>query len=278
MKTPIRILAATALSIALGLGSAEAATIVDAGNFTSTGSNQALNGTTVGITINQPGGNWMWGSGYNWTGGPQVNATWLGGLQNAVTLSNESESLGLSLASNGGYTKPIEFTISVSIQYTQFITDKPVGDSNFLRLGFWSAMGTPSGAPNSLTNFTGLVINTNHTNGSAALMLSENGLLSGNVALGTAISVGTFYNFAYTVNTSTGAISGISFNGSPVSAFSTTAFTDSATAFVGVASGTASRVGFDNLIVADAVPEPSTWALLLGGGLAVAYLRRARRS
>lgn len=274
MKPSIRILSVVVL--ALGLGSASAATIIDAGNFVSTGSNQTLNGTTIGLTANSPGGNWVWGSGYNWTAGPQVNATWLGGLQNAVTLSNESESLGLSLASNGGYTKPIEFTISVSIQYTQFITDKPVGDSNLLRLGFWSAMGTPSGAPNSLTNFTGLVINTDHTNGSATLMLSENGSLSGNVALGTAISVGTFYNFAYTVNTSTGAISGISFNGSPVSAFSTTAFTDSATAFVGVASGVASRVGFDNLVV-DAVPEPSTWALLLGGGLFVGYLRRTRR-
>lgn len=270
MKTPIRILAV----LLLGLGFVHAATIIDGGNFVSNGGNQALNGTTIGLTANQPGGNWIWGAGYNWTAGPQVNATWLGGLQNAVTLSNESESLGLSLASNGGYTKPIEFSISVAIEYTQFITDKPVSDSNILRLGFWSAMGAPGGAPNSLTNFTGLVINTDHTNGSATMMLSENGALSGNVALGTTISVGALYDFSYTVNTSTGAISGISFNGSPVAAFSTTAFTNSATAFAGVASGVASRVGFDNLVVADVVPEPATWALFLAGGLAIAYLRR----
>jgi hypothetical protein len=123
-----------------------------------------------------------------------------------------------------------------------------------------------------LTNFTGLTFDE-----TGSLKLYSAGTYTGSSASLGSLSEDVFYNLSYTVDTTTGGISGIVFNGSSISGFSTTAFTDSATGFVGVSSGASSRAGFDNLLVETAaVPEPSTYAMLIGGLVAMSVLHRRR--
>lgn len=253
--------------LAISLGSVGAQTIIDAGNYTSTGSNQPLNGTTLGLTTNLPGGSWVWGAGWNWAA-PQVNATWLGGIQNAVALGEENTVASLSMASSGGYTKPVEFTLTADIVLAGQLTNSSAN------LGYWSAQPTQSNGASSLTNFTGLTFDETGT-----LRLYSGGTYTGQSASLGALSEDVYYTLSYTVNTSTGAISGITFDGNAVSGFSTTAFTDAATGFVGVASGSNSRAGFDDLTVVGVVPEPASAAMvLLGCTGMVLHLRRSRRT
>ncbi len=261
MKTPIRIL--TVAALALGLSSANAATIIDAGNFVSTGSNQYLNGTTTGITVNTPGGNWVWGAGWDWSG-PVVNATWNGFPQNAANLGEEKTAVTLTMGTSNQSTI---LNLSADICLYGVLANVTGG------LGFWSSQPVQSNAGNSITNFTGITFDE-----TGSMKLYSAGTYTGSSRALGALSESVFYNLSYSVNTSTGAISNIVFNGSGVSAFSETPFTNAATGYVGIMSGNGSRIAFDNLVVADAVPEPSTWALLLGGGLFVAYLRRTRQS
>ena len=266
MKTSIRILAA----VAICLSSASAAPIISA-TFVSTGSRQSLNGTQVDLTSNDPGSSWVWGGGYDWAGSPFVSATWdpPGIPVNIADLSNENTALGLSLSSAGGYTKPTKFTVSANLRTTVVST---LGGSG---LGTWSAMPARTNGALSITGFTGILMKP--TAGNGTLQLVENGALVGSAYnVGFALTT-AFYGLTYTVDTSSGAISDVVFNGSSISAFSSTAFTDSATSFVGVMSGNAGRTSLNSFSVT-AVPEPSTWALLLGGGLVLGFLRYTRRS
>lgn len=260
MNTPIRILSVLALT--LGLGPANAQTFINAGNFISTGSNQILNGTTTGITVNDPGGNWVWGNGWNWAG-PQVNATWLGGtIQNAAVLGEENTVVSLTLASTGGYTKPTSFSVTADIALDGSLANSTAG------LGFWSTQPTQADATSSLTNFTGFTFDE-----AGSLKLYSAGVQQGSaVALGP-LSEFVFYNLSYTVDTTSGDVSGVVFNGNAISDFATTAFSNSATGFVGVMSANASRAGFDNLLVT-AIPEPATAVFLLGGVASLFVVRR----
>lgn len=253
--------------LAASLGSVSAQTIIGAGNFVSTGSNQPLDGTSLGLSTNSPGGLWVWGAGWSWAA-PQVNATWLGGVQNAAYLAEENTVASLTLGSSGGYTKPVEFTITSSIILSGQMSN------NVGLLGFWSVQPTQSNGASSLTNFTGFTFDETGT-----LRLYSGGTDTGlSASLGT-VSEDVYYTLSYTVNTVTGGVSGITFGGNAVSGFSTTAFTDSATSYVGVASGGHSRVGFSELTVAAVVPEPGATSMILLGGIGlVLHLRRVRRS
>ena len=94
-------------------------------------------------------------------------------------------------------------------------------------------------------------------------------------------STGT-YNLSYVVNTATGSISDLVFNGSSIAVSATTIFTDAATTYAGFyqrPNGTQTTPGFADNFTLAAVPEPATlWlasAGLVGLGLAV---RRRRMS
>jgi len=257
--------------LALGMNSLSAQTIVDAGNYSSSwGGPQALNGTTTGLTTNLPGGSWVWGDGWNWSG-PSVTAMWDSPL-NAVALGEENTVASLALGSSGGYTKPTTLTISADIGSFQSIGSGISGSRNMVMLGFWSLQPTQSNGAASTTNFTGLVLNIE----TSTIQVYSGGALQGSAVSVSPISFGSLYSLSYTVDTTTGALSSVVFNGSSVSGLTSSAFTDPATSFVGVASYSQSRGTFDNLLVTT-VPEPSAAIMLaLGGFGLVFHIRRSR--
>jgi len=268
MKTLHKSLLLGLVTLAAGLTAASAQTIISAGNFTSTGDSQPLNGTTTGITTNLPGGSWVWGGGYSWAA-PRVNATWLSGPQNAADLGEEITAVGTSIASSGGYTKPTSLTISADINFYD------AGHANsIVGLGFWSTMpGRVDYSTNGFQNFTGLALGANGT-----LSIYSGDSFSSAVSLGGPLSINntSFYNLSYNVDTTTGTVSGIVFNGSSVSGLSSTSFSNAATQFAGLSTYSASRGSFDNLVVSTAVPEPGTLALLAAAGIGLVLFRKRR--
>jgi hypothetical protein len=204
--------------------------------FVTNGTHQNVDGTTIGLTANLPGGNWIWGAGWNW-GAPYVPATYESAPYNCLKLAEEKTALGHSLASSGSYTKPAHIRISADIGLD---TTRANGGG----LGFWSAMPARSDSASSLTGFTGLNLKSNGT-----LQLYVNGSAVGSPVSVGALTNGTFYNLSYNVDTATGAISSVVFNGAAVSGISSTGFTNAATAYAGVFSAAGARAQANNITI-----------------------------
>ncbi len=262
----------TSLVLTVGATNVQAVTIIDT-EFVSNGSNVNIEGTTVGITTNLPGGNWLVGGGFTWAN-PRVPATWMGeDFKNSINMADQQTAVALSLGSAGAYVKPTQFSVSAELAMIE-------NRNHLIGLGFWSPM-VPRYAPTSTAGFTGLMLNEQND----TLQVYANG-----VATGAAVSTGTdasestpalnvFYSLSYDVDTTTGSISNVKFAGNSVVGLSTTAFTDAATQFVGALSAADSRAFMKNLAVESiesaAVPEPASIGLagaMLGGLL----LRRKR--
>jgi hypothetical protein len=203
--------------------------------FTPTGSRQTLNGTKIGLTTDLPNANWTWGAGWNW-GSPYVPATWDSGAQNIANLAEEKTALGVSLATSGSYTKPTHLRISADLQVD-------ATRANGGGLGFWSAMPARTDTADSLIGFTGLNLRAN-----GDLQLYANGAAVGSPVATGALTSGTFYTLSYNIDTASGAISNVVFNGT-ARTFSSSAFTNAATTFAGVLTRTGARASTRNFSV-----------------------------
>lgn len=243
-----------ACAVGCAAGLAVRATVLVDVNLVSTGSRQVLDGSTACLSVNLPGATWVVGAGWNW-GTPFVSAVWdpPGVPLNVAPLAEEDTAVGVSIASAGGYTKPALLRISASVSMGGT-------KNNTAGVGFWSAMPVrANGTPSSIDNFTGLIMN--EVNGT--LQVYSGGALNGSaVSVGT-LAEGVTYTLVFDVDTATGAISGVTFDGSAVSGLASTAFTDAATAFAGVLSGGNSRLTLLDLLVEGFEPPPPTGTVLM---------------
>jgi hypothetical protein len=169
-----------------------------------------------------------------------------GNYETYLTTEGEGD-LGL-FASNGGYVKPTTFTVSADIC---FYGDTTVG---YGLLGFYSALAGPH-TGNTLANFTGLAL---YEDGS--LHLIEKGADTARIVkFGGTFNPSLPTTLRYTVDTQNGTISHVSLSDSrSVYDFKTSAFTDSATAYLGLGgtTGNPTVTLFTNLMVASGVYVP----------------------
>jgi len=197
-----------------------------------------LAGTAPSV-VNLPGGTYTKMAGWPWS---TPNA--VGGYCN---MGENGPGLAVSMTSSGGYLKPARFRISADLRMTQSQANDTLG------VGFWVP---PLPAPDThqgpvLTGFTGLRL-TATDSGVGTLTLYENGAVAGAaVSTGVTIYFNTFYDLAYTVDTATGDISDVVVAGVPITDFTTTAFTDAATAYAGffILGDQNARGNVDNFLV-----------------------------
>jgi polysaccharide biosynthesis protein PslG len=191
-------------------------------------------------TVNLPGTAWQEARGWSWAE-PKIYDQASGSLANTAKLINYT-GIAIGLGSTGSYVKPASLMISADVAITGGTTG-----TGAVFLGFY---GTPPPANadsgSALGTFSGLRLTED-----GALTLITNGT-TGNAIAGPAVARNTLYTLAFSVNTSTGAISGVSLTGSASTYdFTTTAFTDAATAYAAfVVSGGSNTTGcVDNFIV-----------------------------
>lgn len=193
----------------------------------------------------------------------------------------------ISLASSGGYTKPTLFTISADLNLqgqtgTAGVNDTVTpGQTGFLggiALGFFNNSDllaqrrSPLGV---VYNDTGRLLLV-EPSGAQAKVIAAVSTYNGS----TPIPVSGTHNLSYDVNTTTGLISNVTFDGFAITFGAATAvpFNDANTYLAGTYSRAGNSAGtlgtLDNFTIS-AIPEPTTVALLAIG---VACLARRRRA
>jgi hypothetical protein len=153
-------------------------------------------------------------------------------------VGSSSGSAAVSISSSGSYVKPSQFSLQADIM--------ELAPSTVLLFGFYGTL--PAAGADSMTGFTGLALHTD----TGDLDLVENGVTKTQGTFSGTYNAGAYNTLAYSVDTTTGGISNVTLVGQAFS-FSTTAFTDAATAYVAVGSEAGGPSGacsyFDNLIV-----------------------------
>ncbi len=171
----------------------------------------------AGLVVNQPGAVWEWGSGFNWAT-PDTTAT---GYQ----LGNERACVMLPLVSTNNYVKPRKIKVDATFEYI----------SGMCLAGFWSANPflATGGDLNVYNGFTGFRFNAHK----GTLQLYADGAARGELLSIPFLDPKGEYTLSFLIDTKHGTVSYVTWNGFLVGEFDTTAFTDAATAYVGVGTG-----------------------------------------
>jgi hypothetical protein len=184
----------------------------------------------------------------------------------------------IDISSAGGYTKPSQLSLSMSLQMNTIGNDGSAVRG--IGLGFFSPAPV-DGLAESSTNFTGLTVRPD-----GSLHFVVNGVQqAASVAAFGGYTTASFYNLAYSVDTVTGSITSVVFNGNDdTAAFSGAVsagkFTVAGTNLAGFYGSSANSVNdfgrVDNFAVST-VPEPGT-ALFGMACIGAAAWRRRRRA
>jgi hypothetical protein len=229
--------------------------------------NQAPDGGITALSgkapnTNTPGNTWsVQGSGFTaeqasnsflgsqfLTGAPSTPVTY-------GTVNGDAATLGLG-SSNSGV-----LTLSV------YLNDAAGGDAS---LGFSNvAIGTAG------LQFTGFSID--HA---GDLTETANGVTSAAIAFGGTFDPSGLSLLSFTVDTASGAVTSVSFQNSTAdysSLLGGTAFTSAATAYIDLKASTMGQYADLKLSATESAPEPSTWALMIGGLVVLGGITRLRR-
>ncbi len=262
----------SAAILGFGAGSLEAATIISDG-FSGTNNTTLNNRTPDGIDL--PGTTF---TSYTNAVGPYaepvINTS--GGNPSPAAETGFNGGAYISIASAGPYTKPPTITLSADLELNNIQSD---GTYRGVGLGFFS--GTPTGGEVT-TTFTGLSID---VNGTLRLITPNTPHGTGSTVFAASFpgpggfSSSAFYTLSYTVNTTTGTISNVIYNGTDVSsdfAVTATGFQSTLVGFEGNTANDPTLFGLVDNFSVSGVPEPASLSVLLIGGLGL--LRRRRHA
>jgi hypothetical protein len=272
---------ATVSSVALLAGGAtgHAGIIISDGFSVSPTTGTALGGRTPD-TADRPGSTYVTTTN---SSNQAVIVTTSSGTPGAYVNTATNTTVEISIASDASYAKPTLLTISAEISLGGD-TIIPSGSSQYARgvgLGFYTQ--APNGVESS-SYFTGLAVN----DGTGDLRLVENANATGTGGTTTyagpfvGFSASTFYALSYTINTTTGGITNVMFNGNNyTSAFAgVTAFSNANTNIAGFyGDGESYQQGLvANFQVQGAdVPEPSALRMIFIAGVSLLLLGRGKR-
>lgn len=237
---------------------------------------QAQN-TIISDTFTGPDGqsaNGRLPSGTDLPGGTWSAGTYWGpGIQNNTLSVGADTGVSISLASSGPYVEPANITESVTFMES---SDTALG----VGTGFSSASVSPSGAYSYRSIFTGLSVDS-----AGDVQLWEQGSVLNTVAWsGVTFDPNASYTMSYTIDTTSGAISGISLTGdnADFTSLQTTSVNNDVfspantqNAEIWGNGGNGGDTAYFSDVQLTATPEPGTMALL-GAGIAgmIAFRRR----
>lgn len=216
-------------------------------NNTSSTYSASMTGRTPTL-VNLPSGTWVLASGDgNYETYVRGSSSYPGSTSHPYSGQfHNIASSAITLGDGYDYVKPAQLDLAADLAF-----GNTTPTTRYVLLGFYSAISTTK-TYNPQLNFTGLRLNTN-----GSLTLVQNGTASSTINWsGGTFTPTAFTRLSYSVDTSNGSIFNVGLAGSNATyAFSTTAFTDAATAYLGIGgrgdnSGIASgAVYVDNLSV-----------------------------
>lgn len=262
---------ATLLTLTASIASGAGGIVIISDGFS--GNNAQSTQGRIPDTTDLPGTTWSTASQAPGPGLPQSSINTVTGVPAPSADTGFNDSTFISIASTGGYTKPLQLNESISLRMNGVAADTAA--LRGIGLGFFSS--APANFAESGVGFTGLLVQPNGT-----LRLIVGGApTAASVAPFAGFSTSTYYGLSFTVNTTTGSITSVLFNGNDNSAtfsgaVSAGAFTPAVTNLAGYYASSAQFTtgSVDNFLVA--TPEPGSAALLGLGTLGL--LARRRRS
>ena len=244
---------------AIGWGAPARATLIVADGFSGT-NGASISGRTPD-TADLPGGTYV-------SSGGSISTTT--GNPEPAFVSSSNGSGVISITSANSYTEPTSFTISADIEINDLTKESSGAYYRGVGLGFWTATNSSS-----TVSSNAIVVNP-----SGSLSLTVNGSSSMEVPTFAGFSTSQFYNLSYTVDTATGSISNVIFNGNNDSSYFTglTNFTAANTPMAGFygTSSTGVTGGYVDNFQVSTVPEPTSLMLLVVGSLGLLRLKRWR--
>ena len=221
--------------------------------------------------VNLTGGGWTFSSANN-SIGPNI------AIQSDAALVTRFGSAGINITSSGTYVKPIEMTLSATLNGMNSTTGSAVQAG--VSLGFFSSLGT--GESQNWFNFSGLVLAADGTLKLIRSTTTFTPILIASAAYSGSWVQNAAHTLTYKINTSTGQISNISLDGDSASyaGFSTNIFTNANTTYAGFylsndTTPTGKTASVDNFQLV-AVPEPAAFGMLCIAGL-FTMVRRSRK-
>ena len=249
MKTPLRLLAA--LLFATSTLAADPVVIYQTdGTLNDTG---GLNGTTRGLSVNLPGAVWKCGTIWNWST-PQWTYSYKD-LGYVVNCGEEYAGAVLPLLSTNNYVRPDLIQLDVSFYST----------GGACCFGFWDAAdfhmanvveedGETRSSNVGGTITCGIV----YSSTDRTLQIAEGGALKGSAVAVVAEDPNGIHSISILVDTVSGSLLQIKWNGAIVQGLASSAFTAENTRFVGCAARPGGRICFGNFTVSEgAVPDPA---------------------
>ena len=251
--------------------------ILMAAAFSTVVTAQAQN-TIISDTFTGPNG--LSANGRLPSGTDLPGSTWSAGTYWNPSIQNNTLSIGadtgasISLASSGPYVEPANITESVTFSVS---SDTALG----VGIGFSSTTVSPTSAYSYRNIFTGLAV----TSAGNVQLWEQGSVLDTAIWSGTAFNPNSAYTMAYTIDTTSGAVTSISLTGDGADFTSlltasgnnnvfSPANTQNAEIWGGGPNGGDTAYFSDIELVA--TPEPGTMALL-GAGIAGIIIARRRR-
>ncbi|MCL1909661.1 MAG: DUF2341 domain-containing protein [Kiritimatiellaeota bacterium] len=204
-----------------------------------------VHGTQRGLTINLPGGDWIWAKGFDW-GPPGIQNPW-NGNPNSYSNGDENSATGLPLFGDNGFVKPSLIQVRMGFS-----------GQAFSGIGFWSELEPHPGWSDLTPHANSTAVLYHHGNGTIDVR-KEYAVMSSD-----SIEPTGYCEMEIAVDTDSGDFAYVLVNGKLFPGLTSADFTDSATRYVGFLTSGGARLWANDFHVASPELLGKPWVATRG--------------